>query len=100
MTIPISRREVLRTAGVATGVWATAGTVLSAHSTSPNEKLNIAAIGVGGRGAADVGGVSSENIVALCDVDQKRAAKTFERYPKAKWNRCSCWRTPIPHRQP
>lgn len=35
-----------------------------------NEKLNIAMIGVGGRGGANLGGVSSENIVALCDVNQ------------------------------
>ena len=84
MTTPINRREMLRTAAVASGVWATAGTVSGAQSNSPNEKLNIAAIGVGGRGASDVGGVSSENIVALCDVDEKRAARTFERFPKAK----------------
>jgi predicted dehydrogenase len=50
----------------------------------PSEKLNIAGIGVGGRGAGDLAGVSSENIVALCDVDQVRAADTFKRYPKAK----------------
>jgi predicted dehydrogenase len=54
------------------------------QNRSPNEKLNIAGIGVGGRGAADVNGVSNENVVALCDVDEQRAAKTFERYPKAK----------------
>ncbi len=52
--------------------------------TPPSEKLNIAGIGVGGRGAGDIGEVSSENIVALCDVDQVRAADTFKRYPKAK----------------
>src|SRR5262245_1801493 len=51
---------------------------------SPNEKLNIAAIGAGGKGAADIEGCRSENIVALCDVDWKNAAKTFERYPSAK----------------
>ena len=33
-----------------------------------NEKLNIAMIGVGGRGAANLEQVASENIVALCDV--------------------------------
>ena len=37
---------------------------------SPNEKLNLAIIGAGGRGAANTKEVSSENIVALCDVDQ------------------------------
>lgn len=52
--------------------------------TPPSEKLNIAAIGAGGRGGGDIGAVSSENIVALCDVDDKKAAETFEHYPKAK----------------
>src|SRR6476620_7755820 len=51
---------------------------------SPNEKLNIAAIGAGGKGASDIDGCKSENIVALCDADWKNAAKTFERYPNAK----------------
>jgi len=51
---------------------------------SPNEKLNIAGIGVGGKGADDMRKVSSENIVALCDVDGKHGAGTFKRYPKAK----------------
>jgi hypothetical protein len=50
----------------------------------PSEKLNIAGIGVGGQGSWDLDNVSSENIVALCDVDTKRAADTFKRYPKAK----------------
>ena len=48
-----------------------------------NEKLNIAGIGVGGRGADDLNGCSSENIVALCDVDSRQAAPTFKRYEKA-----------------
>ena len=49
-----------------------------------NEKLNIAAIGVGGKGATDIDGCSSENIVALCDADWKSAAKTFQKFPNAK----------------
>lgn len=50
----------------------------------PSEKLNIAGIGVGGMGKWDLQDVESENIVALCDVDSKYAAETFDRYPKAK----------------
>jgi predicted dehydrogenase len=50
---------------------------------SPNERLNVAAIGAGGKGYADITGCDSENIVALADVDWKNAAKTFERFPKA-----------------
>jgi len=51
---------------------------------SPNEKLNIAGIGVGGQGASDLSQMESENIVALCDVDSAYAARTFKRYPKAQ----------------
>jgi hypothetical protein len=51
---------------------------------SPNEKLNFAAIGSGGQGASNIGAAApSENIFALCDVDDRRAARTFERFPKA-----------------
>jgi len=50
----------------------------------PSEKLNIAGVGVGGRGAGVIDGVSSQNIIALCDVDAKHAAGTFNRFPNAK----------------
>lgn len=53
------------------------------RSVSPNEKLNIAAIGSGGKGRSDIHGCKSENIVALCDVDWERAAETFEEFPDA-----------------
>ncbi|MBK1829011.1 Gfo/Idh/MocA family protein [Haloferula rosea] len=51
--------------------------------TSPSEKLNIAGIGVGGMGHANMLACAKENIVALCDVDHKYAAKSFEAFPKA-----------------
>jgi predicted dehydrogenase len=51
---------------------------------SPNNKLNIAGIGIGGQGASDLENLDSENIVALCDVDWDYAAETFKTYPKAK----------------
>jgi predicted dehydrogenase len=50
---------------------------------SPNEKLNIASIGSGGKASSDIDGCNSENIVALCDVDEKRAAAKFKEYEKA-----------------
>jgi hypothetical protein len=50
---------------------------------SPNEKLNIASIGAGGKASSDIDGCDSENIVALCDVDQERAAEKFTEYDKA-----------------
>jgi predicted dehydrogenase len=48
-----------------------------------NEKLNIASVGIGGRGAQNLSGLTSENIVALCDVDSRQGAPTFKRYEKA-----------------
>jgi len=50
--------------------------------TAPSDKLNIAGIGVGGQGGGDISNMVSENIVALCDVDWKRAARTFEKFPE------------------
>ena len=61
------------------------GSVLGLRgATSPNEKLNVAGIGIGGQGASDLAQMESENIVALCDVDKNYAGHTFKRYPKAK----------------
>ncbi len=51
---------------------------------SPNEKLNIAGIGVGGMGHGDIMGCTSENIVAVCDVDWRNAAGAFNDLPNAK----------------
>ena len=50
--------------------------------TPPSEKLNIAGIGAGGQAKTDLGGVSRENIVALCDVDERSAAESFKRWPE------------------
>jgi predicted dehydrogenase len=50
----------------------------------PSQKLNIGVIGSGGRGTDDIEGVKSENIVALCDVDQARAESNIKRFPQAK----------------
>ena len=55
-----------------------------AGNASPNSKLNIAGIGIGGQGAWDLEQVAAENIVALCDVDWDYAAKTFKKYSNAK----------------
>lgn len=59
-------------------------TLAKSGYSSPNEKLNIASIGVGGKGSSDVDTCNGETIVALCDVDWRSAAGAFRRYPKAK----------------
>jgi predicted dehydrogenase len=65
--------------GTARQKYAQAPAVVS--SASPNEKLNVAGIGVGGKGAGDIMACKNENIVAFCDVDFDRAAKVFEIMP-------------------
>jgi len=51
---------------------------------APGNKLNLAAIGVGGMGGANLKACEGENILALCDVDEAYPAKTVALYPKAK----------------
>lgn len=56
----------------------------SALGYAENEKLDIAIVGAGGRGASNLNDVASENIVALCDVDEARTAEAAGRFPGAK----------------
>jgi predicted dehydrogenase len=85
-SVEISRREFIgRTAAGAAGFMIVPRHVLGGRGfVPPSDKLNIACVGVGGQGVHDVEGVSSENIVALCDVDEERAAAMFEKFPGAK----------------
>ena len=86
----VTRRNVLKSSAVAGVVVAAGPTILAA--ANPGKKLNIAAIGVGGRGWSDLNGVASENIVALCDVNAHNMARAAKRFPKAKqyvdWRKC------------
>jgi predicted dehydrogenase len=79
----ISRRKFLAATGTIGSFMVLPARVLGG-AESPNNKLNIAGIGVGGQGGNDIDEVSSENIVALCDVDWDHAAHMFDKYPKAK----------------
>jgi hypothetical protein len=81
----MTRRDFVRAAGVVTGFALVPRDVLGGpRHVPPSEKLNIAGVGIGGRGEGDLHELASENIVALCDVDQKYAGKVFEKYPNAK----------------
>lgn len=77
------RRFLQQSALLGAGVWLGASGASRADD-SPNEKLNVAVIGCGGRGSANLAGLKSQNIVALCDVDEKRAAKAFEQFPQTR----------------
>jgi predicted dehydrogenase len=81
----INRRRFIYSSALAAGALAASPAwAVSVKYKSPNEKLDVAGIGAGGRGAADIDGVSSENIVALCDVDSNNLAAMGNRFPKAR----------------
>lgn len=84
----VNRRQFIHRAGagvalfsILPGKWSSA-----AERVAANSKVNVAGIGIGSRGGADVGEIASlgHNIVALCDVDEKYAGKEFAKYPNAK----------------
>lgn len=82
----LNRRQFLSTAATLTAGF----TIVPAYAVSglgykaPSDKLNIAGIGVGGKGSVNLRNMNTENIVALCDVDFNYARNTFNEYPKAK----------------
>jgi predicted dehydrogenase len=88
----MKRRDFLRTMAF-TGA---AGLILP-HTKlfgadAPSNKLNLALLGTWGRGEAHFGGMATENVVALCDVDEKHLLFAAEKFPKAKhyadWRKC------------
>ena len=85
-TTGFDRRSFIRTTATA----AAGFIILPSHVISglghrmPSDKLNIAGVGIGGRGGGVIRAVSSENIVALCDVDWKYSAGLFNDFPDAK----------------
>lgn len=82
----LSRRNFTRyAAGALTALTVVPRHVLGASaSAAPSDKLQVACIGVGGRGGACLGGVRSETVVGLCDVDMGRAGGAFKKYPRAE----------------
>lgn len=89
MSLRFRRRDFLKT-GATLASTAFAFNVVPRHvlggprQIPPSEKMNVAGIGIGGMGGANLTNLSAENIVALCDVDLNYAAHTIKRYPKAK----------------
>lgn len=78
----VSRRSFLKTASLASAAGVAFPHVMrSQGGTSPNSRLNIACVGVGGRGTAAVGALKGENFVGFCDVDETRAAGTYKNFP-------------------
>mgnify|MGYP002725463034 CR=1 FL=1 len=94
MSKEISRRSFLKTGTVVAAGLAVAPNIIIAgektpkkekkKKTAPSDKLNILGVGIGGRGAADLAEMETENIIGLCDVDWKYADHVFKKYPQAK----------------
>ena len=92
MSIKTSRRGFLKSTAATGAVFTILPSGILSAAVSPNSKLNIAVIGVAGRGGRNLGSVSHENIVALCDVNADNLAKAAKRFPKARtyvdWRKC------------
>jgi predicted dehydrogenase len=84
-----SRRDFIKnTTLAASGFFIVPRHVLGRGFIAPSDKLNIAGIGVGGKGEDDLKEFAKSpnaNIVALCDVDDRQAVKSRERFPKARY---------------
>jgi predicted dehydrogenase len=85
LTRPFTRRQFLRQTSLsAAALWLAVPFRSWGKKVSPNQKLNLGIIGVSGRGGDNLRGVASENIVALCDVDERRLAGASEKFPLAQ----------------
>ena len=91
-TRTIRRRQFLKSAAAAGAgvVILPSGALLGANA--PSNKLNVALIACAGRAGAHMRTISSENVVALCDVNERHLAGAAKRFPKAKryidWRKC------------
>lgn len=82
----VKRRDMLKASGAAAALTVVPRHVLGGEGRLPaGERLNLAAVGVGGMGGSNLAACAGENVVALCDVDVGGyAAKTVAAYPNAK----------------
>ena len=84
MAAIITRRDFLRRSGTAAAVLGGLGGRTWAAPDTPNERLNIGIIGTANRAESNLAGVASQNIVALCDIDDQYLARAKERFPGAR----------------
>jgi predicted dehydrogenase len=81
---PLGRRDFLRRSSI-TAAAAALGFPQILLARNPGEKLNLAVIGAGGKGASDTDHCATENIVALCDADARMATGSLRKYERAKF---------------
>ncbi|MEC7564604.1 MAG: Gfo/Idh/MocA family oxidoreductase [Planctomycetota bacterium] len=70
--------------GVAVGTGYFVNPAPARQSSSPNERLNLAAVGATGRAGANIKGCASQNIIAVADIDSDLLGKGCQPYPQAK----------------
>jgi predicted dehydrogenase len=83
MSSKLDRRHFLQRSLMASFALGLGGRSGFARAPSPNEKLDLGIIGVANRGGDNLAAVSSENIVALCDVDDQYLDAALQRFPRA-----------------
>ena len=94
-----SRRDFIRNTAAASAFIIVPRHVLGGPAyVAPSDKVNIAAVGAGGKGRSDIQSVSHENIYAVCDIDDNRLAETLNqdwtasfRKPRPIETTALCW---------
>src|ERR1051325_8340396 len=88
----MKRRQFLKSAGLIGASTLILPRTRLFGADAPSNKLNIALIGTWGRGEAHFGAISSENVVALCDINEEHLAFGAKKFPGAKtyvdWRKC------------
>jgi predicted dehydrogenase len=88
----MQRRQFIKSVAASGAGWIILPSGTLSGQNAPSNKLNIALIGVWGRGTAHYNVLSSENVAALCDVNDNRLAEALKTFPKAKtywdWRKC------------
>ncbi len=81
----ISRRQLMKGAAAAAGAMFAQSVPRSVIGAAPSDTVNVAGIGMGSMGGADIRAArqAGANVVALCDVDQVRAAPVYKDFPEA-----------------
>jgi len=92
----MNRRTLLKSATALAATLATGPQILKAARKPPSEKLNVLLVGVWGRGLAHYQSLAEENVVALCDVNEKRFPDALKKFPGAATY--VDWRKAIDHK--
>ncbi len=80
----LNRRTFLQTSAAVAGAFTIPRVSIGKPGEAANSKVNMAVVGAGGMGGYAVGQAARENFIAICDVDEQRAGRAFQKHTKAK----------------